>query len=151
MPEDKIEKQFEFEAQQDRTVGLIGLIGFIVISSVVLLAGGMPFGLVATGAIILGGGAIGYTSWHRQKRRADAHKRRADDLMVKQVQREEKAYAPYGFIDPPSPFAPTAAWENFLKDLEGAPQHNHPDIQREIQSAKAELARRKMPSRRPSD
>ena len=57
--EDKIEQQFDFEARQDHTVGLLGLIGFVAIGSIVLWLQGMPFGMIAVGALVLIGGAVG--------------------------------------------------------------------------------------------
>jgi hypothetical protein len=47
-----------------------------------------------------------------------------------------------GFIDPPSPFAPTKSWEDFLAGMRRLPQ-NDPDVQREMKLAEQELARRR--------
>ena len=44
----------------------------------------------------------------------------------------------HGFIDPPSPFAPTRSWEAFLAELRQLPQDD-PDVQRELQRAQQEL------------
>lgn len=78
--EDKIERKFDFEARQDRTVRLIGLIGFVAIGSIVLWFQGMSIGMIAIGALVLISGAVGYRAWDRERRRADAYKRRADEL-----------------------------------------------------------------------
>jgi hypothetical protein len=45
-------------------------------------------------------------------------------------------------IDPPSPFAPTKSWEDFLAQMKRLPQDD-PDIQREIKRAQQELERRR--------
>ncbi len=79
-PEDKIEKQFEFEKQLDRSAGLLGFIGFIVVGSVALWLMGLPFGLIVVSDVVLGGIGWLYIEWDREKRRADAQKRRADAL-----------------------------------------------------------------------
>lgn len=79
-PKDRIERQFKFEARQDRTVGLIGIIAFVGIGSIVLLMQGAPFGMVAISALIIVGGALGHSAWDRERRRAEAYKRRADEL-----------------------------------------------------------------------
>ena len=51
----------------------------------------------------------------------------------------------HGFIDPPSPFAPRKAWEDFLAQLSQLPQDD-PDVQREIRRAQQELERRRKQS-----
>jgi hypothetical protein len=47
-----------------------------------------------------------------------------------------------GFIDPPSPFASTKAWQDFLEQMKQLPQEDL-DVQRERARAERELARRK--------
>jgi hypothetical protein len=53
---------------------------FVVIGSIVLWLQGVPFGTIAIGALVLIGGAVGYRAWDRERQRADAYKRRADEL-----------------------------------------------------------------------
>jgi len=47
----------------------------------------------------------------------------------------------HGFIDPPSPFAPTKSWEDFREELLRLPQDD-PDVQRELRLAERELQHR---------
>ena len=47
-----------------------------------------------------------------------------------------------GFLDPPSPFAPTKSLQDFLTSLESWPDQSDPDVQRERQKIGQELARR---------
>jgi hypothetical protein len=49
-----------------------------------------------------------------------------------------------GFIDPPSPFSPTRAWEVFLEQMKQLPQDD-PDVHRELARAEKELAWRQKP------
>jgi hypothetical protein len=78
-PEDAIEAFYEFEKQQDHSVGLIFLIVFVGIGCALFWLRGMPFGFVIVS--ILTACIAWYSCEHaREKRRADAQKRRADAL-----------------------------------------------------------------------
>jgi hypothetical protein len=46
----------------------------------------------------------------------------------------------HGFIDPPTPFSPRKAWEDFLTELSRLPQ-NDPDVKRERERAQEHLAK----------
>lgn len=43
-------------------------------------------------------------------------------------------------IDPPSPFAPLAEWENFLRSMESCNDPDHPDIRAALQDAHEAIA-----------
>lgn len=47
-----------------------------------------------------------------------------------------------GFIDPPSPFAPLDEWRKFLREMETEPHPRAVEIERAIDNAKREIARR---------
>jgi hypothetical protein len=49
----------------------------------------------------------------------------------------------HGFIDPPSPFAPRKAWEDFLTALAQLPDQDDPDVKAARLEAEKELADRK--------
>jgi hypothetical protein len=48
----------------------------------------------------------------------------------------------HGFIDPPTPFAPRKAWEDFLAQLSRLPQDDQ-DVQRERERAQQALKKAK--------
>jgi hypothetical protein len=48
----------------------------------------------------------------------------------------------HGFIDPPGPFSPKKAWEDFLASLSKLPQED-PDVKRERENAEKMLAEAK--------
>ena len=77
---DKIEQQFDLEARRDLTVRLIGLIGVVAVGSIVLWLQGMSFVTIAIVALVVISGAVGYRAWDRERRRAEAYKRRAEQL-----------------------------------------------------------------------
>jgi len=77
-PRDAVEEYYEFEKRSDHTVGLIFLIVFFGIGSIVL------YNQVGFGGVIVAllfACIVWYVAEHaRERRRADAQKRRADAL-----------------------------------------------------------------------
>jgi len=123
----------------------LGVVGTMIAGTLIgirihLGADSLFLGLGCAGLVWLGCREMILRRQHEQEKAEMRRQFEVPAPVVTQIARHEDGF---GFIDSPSPFAPTARWEAFLHDLENDPRRDHPDMQREIGDAKVELARRK--------